>query len=231
VVRTITIGDPDDRHSYELCGGTHLERTSDVGLFVITKEEAASAGVRRIEAVTGRGAYELVAKRFKALKHAAAALKSSLEDVPTKAESLQDELAAVKKQLAAARAELSLSTFNVQLANIQTVNDVRLLVTEMSGVDKDSLTKLSDQFRAKYPENGVCVIASPGESGVMVMAAVTQDLIKRGIKAGDLVGHISRQLGAGGGGAPHLAFGGGKDVSKLPEALASVSGWLAEKMK
>jgi alanyl-tRNA synthetase len=98
-------------------------------------------------------------------------------------------------------------------------------------VDKDSLTKLSDQFRAKYNENGVCVIASSGEGGVTVMAAVTQDLIKRGVKAGDLVGHISRQLGAGGGGAPHLAFGGGKDAAKLPDALASVSGWLVEKTK
>jgi len=230
VVRTITIGDPDDKHSYELCGGTHLERTSDVGLFVITREEAASAGVRRIEAVTGRGAYELVAKRFKALKQTASALKSSLEDVPVKAESLQDELATVKKQLAAARSESALSTFNLQLENAQSVGDVRLLVAEMPGVDKDSLTKLSDQFRARYAENGVCVIASPGEGGVTVMVAVTQDLIKRGVKAGDLVGHISRQLGAGGGGAPHLAFGGGKDASKLPEALASVPAWLAEKV-
>lgn len=231
VVRTITIGDPDDKHSYELCGGTHLERTSDVGLFVITREEAASAGVRRIEAVTGRGAYELVAKRFKALKNVAATLKSSLEEVPAKAESLQDELATVKKQLAAARAELALSTFTAQLANVQTVGDARLLVAEMPGVDKDSLTKLSDQFRAKYAENGVCVIASPADGSVTVMAAVTQDLIKRGVKAGDLVGHISRQLGAGGGGAPHLAFGGGKDASKLAEALASVGGWLESKLK
>ncbi|MCG2785760.1 MAG: alanine--tRNA ligase [Anaerolineae bacterium] len=231
VVRTITIGDPDDRHSYELCGGTHLERTSDVGLFVITREEAASAGVRRIEAVTGRGAYELVAKRFRALKAVASALKSSLEDVPVKAESLQDELASVKKHLAAARAELALVTFNVQLANVQTVGEARLLVAEMPGVDKDSLTKLADQFRARYAENGVCVVASSGEGAVTVMAAVTQDLIKRGVKAGDLVGHISRQLGAGGGGAPHLAFGGGKDVAKLAEALASVGGWLAEKVK
>ena len=231
VVRTITIGDPDDRHSYELCGGTHLERTSDVGLFVITKEEAASAGVRRIEAVTGRGAYELVAKRFRALKTVASTLKSSLEDVPVKAESLQDELASVKKHLAAARAELALATFNVQLANVQTVGEARLLVAEMPGVDKDSLTKLADQFRARYAENGVCVVASSGDGAVTVMAAVTQDLIKRGVKAGDLVGHISRQLDAGGGGAPHLAFGGGKDVAKLTEALASVGGWLAEKVK
>ncbi|MFO7584743.1 MAG: DHHA1 domain-containing protein, partial [Anaerolineales bacterium] len=230
VVRTITIGDPDEKHSYELCGGTHLERTSDVGMFVITREEAASAGVRRIEAVTGRGAYELVAKRFRALKQVAGSFKTNPEEVPAKVESLQEELATVKKQLAAARAELALSNFNTQLTNVQQVGDVRLLVTGMPGADKDSLTKLADQFRSQYMENGVCVIASPGEGGVTVMAAVTQDLIKRGVKAGDLVGHISRQLGAGGGGAPHLAFGGGKDVSKLAEALASVGDWLADKI-
>jgi alanyl-tRNA synthetase len=172
-----------------------------------------------------------VAKRFRALKTVASTLKSSLEDVPVKAESLQDELASVKKHLAAARAELALATFNVQLANVQTVGEARLLVAEMPGVDKDSLTKLADQFRARYAENGVCVVASSGDGAVTVMAAVTQDLIKRGVKAGDLVGHISRQLGAGGGGAPHLAFGGGKDVAKLAEALASVGGWLAEKVK
>jgi alanyl-tRNA synthetase len=243
VVRTITITPESkvsdfgaksetshSRYSYELCGGTHLERTSDVGLFVITKEEAASAGVRRIEAVTGRGAYELVAKRFRVLKQVAGSFKTNPEEVPAKVESLQEELTTVKKQLAAARAELALSNFNTQLANVQQVGDVRLLVTGMPGADKDSLTKLADQFRSQYVENGVCVIASPGEGGVTVMAAVTQDLIKRGVKAGDLVGHISRQLGAGGGGAPHLAFGGGKDAAKLPEALASVKDWLAEKM-
>ncbi len=245
VVRTITIEPeskisdcgaeaelPHSKYSYELCGGTHLERTSDVGAFLIVSEGSAAAGIRRIEAVTGRGAYQLVAKRFKTLKQAAAALKSSVEEVPAKAEMVMDELAAVKKQLAAARVEVALSTFNLQLANIQPVaGGVNLLVTHMPGVDKDSLTKLADQFRAKFPENGVCVIASPGEASVTVMAAVTQDLIKRGVKAGDLVGHISRQLGAGGGGAPHLAFGGGKDAAKLDSALASVKDWLAEKAR
>ncbi len=229
VVRTITIGDPHDRHSYELCGGTHLERTSDVGLFIITKEEAASAGVRRIEAVTGRGAYELVAKRFRVLKQVAGSFKTNPDEIPAKVEALQEELATIKKQLAAARAELALSSFNAQLANVRKIGEIRLLVTGMPGADKNSLTQLADQFRRQYVENGVCVIASPGEAGVTVMAAVTQDLIKRGLKAGDLVGHISRQLGAGGGGAPHLAFGGGKDASKLTEALASVSAWIEER--
>lgn len=222
---------PHSRYSYELCGGTHLERTSDVGAFLIVSEGSAAAGIRRIEAVTGRGAYQLIAKRFKMLKQAAAALKSSLEEVPAKAESVMNELSAIKKQLAAARAELALSTFNLQLSNVQPISGVNLLVTQMPGVDKDSLTQLADQFRAKFPENGVCVIASPGEAAVTVMAAVTQDLIKRGVKAGDLAGHISRQLGAGGGGAPHLAFGGGKDTAKLDSALASVPAWLEERIR
>ena len=229
VVRTITVGDLNNKYSYELCGGTHLQRTSDVGMFLLVSEASAAAGVRRIEAVTGRGAYELVAKRFKALKQTAATVKSSIDEVPHKIDALQDELAATKKQLASARAELALSTFNLQLSTAQKVGDVNLLVTQIPGVDKDSLTKLADQFRAKFPENGVCVIASPAAGNVTVMVTVTQDLTKR-VKAGDLVGHISRQLGAGGGGAPHLAFGGGKDVAKLPEALASVAGWLTGKL-
>jgi len=239
VVRTITIGSlsssltagQQQRYSYELCGGTHLERTSDIGMFLVVSEGSAAAGVRRIEAVTGRGAYELVAKRFRALKTAAAVLKSSVDEVPDKAEALQDELSASKKLLAAARAELALSTFDQQLSNVQTVRGASLLALEMPGADKDALGKLADKFREKFSENGICVIAAPSAESVVVMAAVTQDLIKRGVKAGDLVGHISRQLGAGGGGAPHLAFGGGKDVSRLPEALASVKGWVEEKLK
>jgi alanyl-tRNA synthetase len=229
-VRTITIGDPDDKHSYELCGGTHLERTSDVGVFVIVSEGSAAAGVRRIEAVTGRGAHELIARRSKALKTIAAALKVGLEETPQKVDALQDELSAARKQIAALRTELALSTFEAQLANTQPVGAVNLLVVEAPGVDRDSLSKLADKFRERFPANGVCVVASRGEA-VTVMAAVTQDLIKQGLKAGDLVGHISRQLGAGGGGAPHLAFGGGKDAGKLAEALGSVPAWVQEKLK
>lgn len=231
-VRTLTIlGDEDhEKYSYELCGGTHLERTSDVGAFIITSEGSAAAGIRRIEAVTGRGAYELIARRFKALKYTANVLKSSVDEVPQKVENLQAEVTALKKELATLRSGSALSTFDQQLANVQQVKGVNLLAVEMPGLDKDALGKLADTFRDNHAENGVCVIAAPGENNVVVMATVTQDLIKKGVKAGDLVGHISRQLGAGGGGALHLAFGGGKDVSKVGEALASVPEWLEEKI-
>jgi len=227
-VWTISIG---DGYSYELCGGTHLDRTSDVGAFILVSESSAAAGVRRIEAVTGRGAYELIAKRFKILKQSAVTLKSAVDELPQKAELVQDELAAARKQIAALKTELALSSFNMQLDNPQKVNGVILLAFELPEADKDTLGKLADKFREKYPENGVCVVATISSGQVIVMATVTQDLIKKGIKAGDLVGHVSRQLGAGGGGAPHLAFGGGKEAGKLPEALASVRAWVEGKIK
>jgi alanyl-tRNA synthetase len=125
-----------------------------------------------------------------------------------------------------------MSAFSVRLSNVETINGIHLMALELPGVDKDTLGKLADKFREKVPENGICVIGTVSDEGqVIVMAAVTQDLIKKGIKAGDLVGHVSRQLGAGGGGAPHLAFGGGRDGLKLPEALASAKGWVEGKMK
>jgi len=243
-VRTLTIApvDPgsdssstavqaDERYSYELCGGTHLDRTSDVGAFLITSEGSAAAGIRRIEAVTGRGAYDLIARRFKTLKQTTGLLKSSIEEVPHKVESLQEEVVELKKELASLEAQSALVTFDQKLSKMGQVEGINLLVVEIPGLDKDALGKLADTFREKYPENGICVVASPAESSVTVMATVTQDLIKRGIKASDLVGYISRQLGAGGGGAPHLAFGGGRDVDKVTEALASVPGWVEEKLK
>ena len=227
-VRTITIG---DKYSYELCGGTHLDRTSDVGAFLILSESSAAAGVRRIEAVTGRGAYELVAKRFKMLKQTASVLKSAVDEVPQKVELIQEEMAAARKQMASLKVELALSSFNLQLDNPQKINGINLLSLELPETDKDTLGRLADKFREKYPENGVCVVATSSGEQVTVMAAVTQDLIKKGIKAGELVGYISRQLGAGGGGAPHLAFGGGRDPVKIPIALASLESWLTSKLK
>jgi alanyl-tRNA synthetase len=165
------------------------------------------------------------------LKQVASALKSAGDELPQKAEMVQDELAAARKQIATLKTELALSGFNTQLDKPQKVNGVNLLVLELPEADKDSLGKLADTFREKYPVNGVCLIAAVSGEQVIVMATVTRDLIKKGIKAGDLVGHISRQLGAGGGGAPHLAFGGGKDTAKVPDALASVESWINAKLK
>jgi alanyl-tRNA synthetase len=235
-VRTITIAQDSDnsisgRQSFELCGGTHLEHTSDAGVFIILSEGSAAAGIRRIEAVTGRGAYELISRHSKLLNRAAWLLKSTVDEVPERVEMLQEEISLLRKQTTGLKTELALKIFNDGLPSVVMVSDLRLLVMEIPGADKDTLAILADKFREKIPDKGICVIGASDGDQVIVMSAVTHDLVKKGIKAGELVGLVSRQLGAGGGGAPHLAFGGGKDVAKLPMALMSVRDWVSENVK
>jgi len=220
-VRTLTIGDVDDKYSYELCGGTHLERTSDIGAFIITSESSVAANVRRIEAVTGRGAYELINKRFKTLKQTAGALKTSLDEVPAKVGALQDEVSDLKKELANLRAQQALSIFDTQLANVQTVKDVNVLAMEVNDANVDTLRMLADKFREKYPKAGAAVLVT----GTTVIAVVTEDLVKGGLKAGDLITGI----GGKGGGRPNLAQGSLN--GDLKEALRKLPNVIEDKLK
>jgi alanyl-tRNA synthetase len=227
IVRTISImesdGSPSEskKYSYELCGGTHLDRTSDIGSFLIVSEGSAAAGIRRIEAVTGRGAYDLVQKRFKTLKQTASALKSAVEDVPAKVDALQDEVSELKKQLAELRTQTALSTFNLQLSNVQLAKDVSVLGMEIPNADVDTLRSLADKFREKYPKNGAAVFVS----GATVIATVTEDVVKRGVKAGDLITGI----GGKGGGRPNLAQG--SLAGDVKEALTKLPKVVEEKVK
>jgi len=211
------------KYSYELCGGTHLERTSDVGAFIIVSEGSAAAGVRRIEAVTGRGAYDLIAHRFKLLKHAAAIVKSSIEEVPFKVESLQDEVADLKKELAALRAQQAMSTFNEQLSNIQTVNGVRVLAAEIPNSTMDTLRTLADKFKEMFPKESVTVLVS----GATVLSAASNDVVSRGLKAGDLITGI----GGKGGGRPNMAQGSLPDATMVNEAMDKVAKVVEEKLR
>ena len=211
------------KYSYELCGGTHLERTSDVGAFLIVSEGSAAAGVRRIEAVTGRRAYDLIAHRFQLLKQTASALKSSVEEVPFKVESLQDEVAELKKELASLRASQALSAFNQQLANVQTMNGIYVMALEVPNASADTLRKLADKFREKYPQNGMAVLTSGGT----VISVVTEDLVKRGLKAGDLI----LSIGGRGGGRPNLAQGSLPDPALMNDAMSRVQHMVEEKLK
>jgi alanyl-tRNA synthetase len=203
------------KYSYELCGGTHLERTSDIGAFLIVSEGSVAANVRRIEAATGRGAYELIQKRFKTLKQAAVILKSSLEDVPQKAESGQNEIAELKKELANFKMQSALSSFVFHLDTVQVVKDVNLLAAEIPGVDADTLRTLADRFREKYPKRGAAVLIT----GSTVIAVLTEDLVKRGLKAGDLITGI----GGKGGGRPNMAQGSLPNGNNVGEALRKVT--------
>ncbi|GJQ36336.1 MAG: alanine--tRNA ligase [Anaerolineaceae bacterium] len=215
-VRTISImEDEKDKYSYELCGGTHLERTSDVGTFLIVSEGSAAAGVRRIEAVTGRGAYDLIHKRFKTLKQAAGSLKTSPDEVPARVDALQDEISELKKELANLRSQSALSTFNLLLSGVQTVKDINVLGAEIPNADVDTLRSLADKFREKHPKNGAALFVS----GSTVIATVTEDVVKRGVKAGDLITGI----GGKGGGRPNLAQGSlNGDVKQALDKLPKV---------
>jgi alanyl-tRNA synthetase len=239
IVRTISILDADSllsektrepalalqskkKYSYELCGGTHLDRTSDIGSFIIVSEGSAAAGIRRIEAVTGRGAYDLINKRFKTLKQAAGSLKASVDEVPAKVESLQDEISDLKKELSSLRAQSAISTFNTQLATVQIVKDVNVLALEIADSDVDTLRMLTDKFREKYPKAGAAVLAT----GTTVIAVVTEDLVKKGLKAGDLI----TAIGGKGGGRPTLAQGSLPDAD-VSKALNKVAKAVEEKLK
>jgi len=221
-VRTISIMEDESKYSYELCGGTHLERTSDIGAFLVLSESSVAANVRRIEAVTGRGAYDLVSKRFKTLKQTAGALKTSLDEVPVKVEMLQDEVADLKKELANLRVQQAISTFSNQLSAVQLVKDVNVLAVEVPDANAETLRMLADNFREKYPKGGAAVLVT----GTTVLAVLTEDVVKRGLKAGDLI----MGIGGKGGGRPNMAQGSlpKEDVSN---ALSKVKKIIEEKLK
>lgn len=229
IVRNIQIGAPEV-FSNELCGGTHVDETGNIGLFLITSESSAAAGIRRIEAVTGRKAYELVVQRTKALRASASLLDTNPEDVPVRVAQVLEELAQLRKQLSGFRRSLALNTFQTQLEQVERFNDIPLMTAIVQDADIDTLRTLTDQFRQHYP-TGVAILASTGEQGrPVVVAAVSQDLVKRGLDAVELVKFIGGFLGGGGGGRPTLAQAGGKDSSRLQEALEAVKPWLTQKI-
>lgn len=228
-VRNITIGDAEP-FSNELCGGTHVDETGDIGIFLITSESSAAAGIRRIEAVTGRKAYELIQRRFRALKHTANFLATAPEDIPTKVQGLVEDLSEAHKQAVALRRELAAAEFIRHLDRVPTIAGIPVLTTNLADADADTLRLMTDRFRQRY-SSGVAVLASVGSDGrPILIAAVTEDLVKRGLHAGELVKFAAQPLGGGGGGRPTLAQAGGKDASKLEQALASVNDWVKQKL-
>jgi alanyl-tRNA synthetase len=214
-VRTLSIAheDQDSKYSYELCGGTHLERTSDVGVFLIISEGSAAAGIRRIEAVTGRGAYQLISNRFNILKQTAGKLKSSYEEIPLKVELLEKELSNARKEIAALRQQLAFSTFNVETIEVRMVSDIPVYAAHVTGADLDTMRLMGDQYKQKYT-NGIAVFAN--EEGKLIVA-VGENVVKQGLKAGAIISAI----GGRGGGRPNMAQGS-IEISKVEKALEKV---------
>ena len=220
-VRTLTVGDPAERFSYELCGGTHVTNTAQIGAFAITAEGSAAAGIRRIEAVTGMGAARLLVDSVQALDQAATLIGATPRDLPRRLHALQGELQAARKQAADLRRDLAVTEFEGLLARVQQVEDVPVLAAVVKDANVDTLRELADRFRDRN-KSGVVALGTVIDDRPQLIIAVTEDLVKRGLHAGKLIGEVARMVGGGGGGRPVMAQAGGKDAAKLPEALAQV---------
>ena len=228
-VRTITIGE-EMPYSYELCGGTHVDETGDIGLFLITYEGSIAAGVRRIEAVTGWQAYELARERMNILDETNHFLGTSQAETLPKVKSLTDTLSSAEKEIEKLRTQLVAGAFDEQLDNTEEIEGVPVLRVVLPNADMEALREMADKFRQKYP-SGVALLASDLDGKPVLLAAVTDDLVKRGLHAGNLVKQVSQVVGGGGGGRPTLAQAGGKDASKLAEALDQVPVYIKTNLK
>ena len=220
-VRVLNFGD----YSVELCGGTHVDRTGDIGLFKITSEGGVAAGVRRIEAVTGKGAVAWVDEQQQALQNIAALLKSQPDQIGTKVEQLLKRNKELEKDLAAAKQALITGGSNDQSANVEDVAGIKLLVTRIDGADAKTLRDAVDRYKDKL-QSAIVVLGSVDNGVVRLAAGVTKDHTDR-VKAGDLIKPVAEQVGGKGGGRPDFAQAGGSDAAALDAALQSVSAWVS----
>ncbi|HAW4184482.1 TPA: alanine--tRNA ligase [Escherichia coli] len=224
-VRVLSMGD----FSTELCGGTHASRTGDIGLFRIISESGTAAGVRRIEAVTGEGAIATVHADSDRLSEVAHLLKGDSNNLADKVRSVLERTRQLEKELQ----QLKEQTAAQESANLSSkaidVNGVKLLVSELSGVEPKMLRTMVDDLKNQLGST-IIVLATVVEGKVSLIAGVSKDVTDR-VKAGELIGMVAQQVGGKGGGRPDMAQAGGTDAAALPAALASVKGWVSAKLQ
>ena len=223
-VRVLTMGE----FSIELCGGTHVSRTGDIGLFKIVSESGVASGVRRVEAVTGEGALQYMADVEQRLRDTAARLKATPETVLSKVDQTLEKLKLQDRELEQLRMKLATQAGGDLLDQAVEVSGVRLLATTLDGADPKTLRDTLDRIKQRLG-SGVIVLATVRDDKVNLIAGVTDDLTAR-VKAGDLIGFVATQVGGKGGGRPDMAQAGGTQPASLPSALASVQQWLTEQL-
>lgn len=223
-VRVLDIG-----FSRELCGGTHVQRTGDIGLFKIVSEGGVAAGVRRVEAITGTNSLHWVQARERLLSEASASLRTQPEGLLTRINALQGQIKDLEREREQMQSKLAASAGQDLLAQAVPLNDSsRLLVATLQGVEARALREMADQLKNKL-QSAVILLSIVADGKVSLVAGVTPDLTSK-VKAGDLVGFVASQLGGKGGGRPDMAMGGGTDASVLPQANASVQAWVQSKL-
>ncbi|KGF79330.1 alanyl-tRNA synthetase [Massilia sp. JS1662] len=222
-VRVLDIGS-----SKELCGGVHVTRTGDIGLFKIVSESGVAAGIRRVEAVTGEGALALVQSINRKLNEAAGALKTSPDELPSRIAQVQDQVKSLEKEIAALKSKLAAGQGDELVTKAIDVNGIKVLAATMEGADVAGLRETMDKLKDKLGTAAI-VLASVLEGKVSLIAGVTPDATGK-VKAGDLVNFVAKQVGGKGGGRPDMAQAGGTDPAALPQALAGVAGWVGERV-
>ncbi len=226
IVRCVQAGD----YSMELCGGTHVANISQIGLFKIVSEGAVAAGVRRIEAVTGLNAYQYTLQKEQLVAQLGKNLKSAEKDIISRVEQLAAQNKELEKEIAQLHAAASKNQVDDLLSQVKEVAGIKLLACEVEAADMNSLRDMSDMFRDKL-QSGVVVLGAKSENGVNLIVAMTKDLNKQGLHAGNMIKEIAKVTGGGGGGRPDMAQAGGKDYSKLAEALGLAEGLVAAQLK
>ncbi|ABS09255.1 alanine--tRNA ligase [Shewanella baltica] len=223
-VRVVTMGD----FSIELCGGTHVGRTGDIGLFKITSEAGIAAGVRRIEAVTGAAAMAYVAQQQAELEEAAALLKGDANSVVAKLKAQLDKMKQLEKEMAQLKDKLAAAASADLVGDAVVVNGVNVLIKKLDGVEASSLRGLQDELKQKL-KSAIIVLGTTQEGKVNLIAGVSNDLIGK-VKAGELVAMVAAQVGGKGGGRPDMAQAGGSQPENLDAALAQVLPWITERL-
>jgi alanyl-tRNA synthetase len=222
-VRVMDIGS-----SKELCGGVHVNRTGDIGLFKIVSEGGVAAGIRRVEAVTGEGALALVQGMARKLGEAAAALKSNPDELTTKIGAVQDQVKSLEKELAALKSRLAAGQGDELAGQAVDVKGIKVLAATLDGADVTALRETMDKLKDKL-KTAAIVLAAVNDGKVSLIAGVTADSTSK-VKAGELVNFVAQQVGGKGGGRPDMAQAGGTDPSGLAGALAGVSAWVGERV-
>jgi len=222
-VRVLDIGS-----SRELCGGTHVQRTGDIGLFKIISEGGVAAGIRRVEAVCGEKALAYLQQLEGTLGQAAGAMKVTPSEVPARAAAVLDQVRTLEKEIAALKGKLASAQGDELMSQAVDIKGLKVLAAKLEGADAKTLRDTMDKLKDKL-KSAAIVLAAVDGSKVQLAAGVTADSVGK-VKAGELVNFVAQQVGGKGGGKPDMAMAGGTDASGLPEALASVQAWVAERV-
>jgi alanyl-tRNA synthetase len=223
-VRVLRMGD----FSTELCGGTHVRRTGDIGFFKIVSESGVAAGIRRVEAVTAEGALAWVKEQEARLGEAAQVLKAQPQEILQKLGQILDNVKSLEKELARLKSRLASSQGDDLAEQAVAIGKVRVLAAKLDGADVRTLREAMDKLKGKLKSAAIVLGAVEGDK-VTLIAGVTDDLTSK-VKAGELVNYVAQQVGGKGGGRADMAQAGGTQPARLPDALASVADWVKQRV-